>query len=117
MTVFISHKKTDREIALQVLKILESDGIKCYFDELDKELRNEENITKLLMQRVKECTHLLAVVSGNTVYSWWVPFEIGVASNSDRRISTYVSSYTTLPEYLKIWPVMTKLEQMKYYIQ
>jgi len=49
----------------------------------------------------------MALVTNATAGSWWVPFEIGVARQGDRRITTFDASTITLPEYLTEWPVMT----------
>jgi len=44
----------------------------------------------------------------NTKGSWWVPFEIGVAREAPRIITSYTNlDMTDLPEYLKEWPVLT----------
>ncbi len=49
----------------------------------------------------------MALVTNATVGSWWVPFEIGVARQGDRRITSYDASTVELPEFLTEWPVMT----------
>jgi hypothetical protein len=46
------------------------------------------------------------VVSQTTILSWWVPFEIGVATRADRRIATFRRDSAPLPAFLKIWPVL-----------
>lgn len=64
---------------------------------------------------MKDCSHLIAVVSENTEGSWWVPFEIGEATIIDNRIATFQVGYVTLPEYLKKWPKMTTMEHLKLF--
>jgi hypothetical protein len=49
----------------------------------------------------------MALITNATVGSWWVPFEIGVARQGDRRITSFDASTVTLPEFLTEWPVMT----------
>jgi hypothetical protein len=49
----------------------------------------------------------MALVTNATVGSWWVPFEIGVARQGDRRITSFDNSTVKLPEFLTDWPVMT----------
>src|SRR5262245_57071772 len=96
MPVFISHSTSDDKIARSVYdRLLSFHGIRCYIDDLDREAkaaRGTRAITSLILSRLESCTHLLAVVTPNTITSWWVPFEIGVARRSPRAISTYSNS-------------------------
>lgn len=89
MPVFISHKKLNREGAIGIASYLKSRGIKCYVDEFDPSLQTTSDITSAIINRVKAWTHLMAVVSENTNSSWWVPFEIGVASEVGNRIVSF----------------------------
>ena len=116
MPVFISHRKADAQSALKVYAYLKSENIKSYVDELDDALQSANNITQVIMSRIKECTHMIAIMSVNTKGSWWVPFEIGVASEANRRISSYKTDTITVPEYLEIWPIMTQPEQLKQFV-
>ena len=59
-----------------------------------------------LRQMIGNSQALLAVVSRNTVASWWVPMEIGVALDREKHIGTYLVNRTELPSYLWRWPVM-----------
>ena len=109
MPVFISHRTADNEIAQRIAQRLKyQHNIAVYIDDIDQELRRLQGtsaITGLLVQRVNACTNLLAVVTQNTEGSWWVPFEIGVARQSPRAITTMTNLLdTSLPEYLLEWP-------------
>lgn len=110
MPVFISHRTADNAIATQVanrLKIYH--GIECYIDDLDREaqgLSGTKAITSLIVKRLTSCTNLLAIVTKNTSGSWWVPFEVGVARQAPRVISTFTDLYSGLPEYLEEWPIL-----------
>jgi len=106
MPVFLSHKREDKPKALEIANYLKSNDIYCYIDVLDSELQTTDDITKILMKRVKQCTHLMAVVSDNTQKSWWVSFEIGVASELDKRITSFKINTTKLPEFLEKWPIL-----------
>lgn len=75
---------------------------------MDVESQPTDDITSVITRRIAESTHLIAVVSGKTAQSWWVPFEIGEATNSNRRVCSYKTSVSELPEYLDKWPQMTK---------
>ena len=60
----------------------------------------------------------MAIVSGVTRLSWWVPFEIGVASHQGNRISSLnYKQLVDLPEYLKIWPVLRTSEHLDRYVE
>lgn len=106
MTVFISYQRVDEDRARSISNQLNQFGVKTYIDVMDPVLAGAEDVTSLIVERLHECTHLLAVVSSSTIASWWVPFEIGVATESDRRIASYRRDLATLPDFLKIWPVL-----------
>ena len=116
MPVFLSHKREDTPKTLEIANYLKSNGISCYVDALDSDLKSTDDITKLLTERIRQCTHLMAVVSLSTVQSWWVPFEIGVGSILDRRISTFSSSKTYLPDYLSKWPILTQQAELSWFV-
>ncbi len=107
MPVFISHRTADDAIARAVYdRLTKTHGIKCYIDDLDRET-NTKNITALIVGRVKQCTNLLVLVSKNTQGSWWVPFEVGVAREAPRVITSYTNLFQhELPEFLTEWPVL-----------
>lgn len=109
MPVFISHRTADDEIAQRVAHRLRyQHHIDCYIDDIDDELgkaRGTPAVTSLIVRRLNQCTNLVAIVSANTVGSWWVPFEVGVARQSPRVITTFTNQQdSTLPEYLLEWP-------------
>lgn len=109
MPVFISHRTVDDRIALTVYDRLRMHGITCYIDNVDAlaSRLTEREITSYIVQKLNDCTNLMAIVTPNTKGSWWVPFEIGVARQAPRIITSYYQgTQTELPEYLKEWPVL-----------
>lgn len=109
MPVFISHRTADDYIARRVyLRLKFHHNIECYIDDIDGQLRQASGtaaVTGLIIRRVNECTNLLAIVTENTKGSWWVPFEVGVARQAPRIITTYTNqSDGDMPEYLLEWP-------------
>ena len=116
MSVFISYKHLDRDLAMRINYRLKLDGIKTYLDVLDNESQSTENITAVITKNIAECTHLIAVVSHETASSWWVPFEIGEATISAKRIASYRSGYSQLPEYLDMWPKMDSMQHLSLFI-
>ena len=108
MPVFISHRSADDVIAKNVAYRLKNiHGITCYLDDIDDRLRkvSPQELTKILVDMVNKCTNLLAVVTENTTGSWWVPYEIGVAKQAPRVITSMTNLRdAALPEYLMEWP-------------
>jgi hypothetical protein len=116
MAVFISHKKEDENIAKQVDGALKAKGIDTYLDILDPALIDKMNITTKILSGLNKCSHLLAIVSSKTSESWWVPFEIGVATKGDKRICTYsIVPVSSLPDYLTMWPVVIQISQIELF--
>lgn len=111
MPVFLSHRTVDDAIARQVYNRLTNvHGVTCYLDDVDREagVANANNrITALIVRRLNDCTNLLALVTPNTKGSWWVPFEVGVARQAPRIITTFTNlGQADLPQYLTEWPVL-----------
>ena len=87
--VFISHKKEDQHIAVQLGQFLtEKLGVDIYLDVFDVDLQeavskeNDAKIVSSITQGIKLSDILLCIISDKTRLSWWVPYEIGVADTS-----------------------------------
>ena len=108
MPVFLSHRTADNVIARKVHdRLTYTHRIECYLDDLDKEIGPSSRITALIVDRLTSCTNLLALITRNTRGSWWVPFEIGVARQAPRIITSYTDlPQRELPEFLTEWPVL-----------
>lgn len=117
MPVFISYTSTDRPTALMIDAALKRNSISTYLDVLDAESQSTDNITEVIMKNIVSCSHMIALVSDRTKSSWWVPFEIGEATISDRRIASFKVGYSTLPEYLSKWPIMTSESHLREFIR
>lgn len=72
MSVFISYKHLDRDLAMQIDRRLKLDNITTYLDVLDAESQSTVDITTVITKNIAKCTHLIAVVSKETATSWWV---------------------------------------------
>ena len=83
---------------------------------LDAESQTTEDITTVITRNITECTHLMAVVSEQTAQSWWVPFEIGEATISNRRICSYKIGPSALPLYLDKWPKLSGENDINFFI-
>ena len=117
MPVFISYRHVDRAHAIHINTRLMQAKIKTYLDVLDPESQTTEDITEVITRNISECTHLLAVVSERTAQSWWVPFEIGEATISNRRICSFKTGPTELPLYLDKWPKLTTGKDIDFFIE
>ncbi|KAF2408457.1 TIR domain-containing protein [Pseudomonas antarctica] len=117
MPVFISYRHTDRAQAIAINARLTQANIKTYIDVLDAESQSTDDITGVITRRITECTHLLAVVSEQTARSWWVPFEIGEATISNRRICSFKTGSSELPLYLDKWPKLTSDNDVSFFIE
>lgn len=116
--IFISHKFEDREIAVMIQKTLKNEGVEVYLDTLDDEVsENGEKLTKHIRQKLTECTDVIVLLSSRTKESWWVPFEIGMATEKDMPIANYLVSAEKLPEYLEFWPRLKNQHDVKKYVE
>ena len=60
------------------------------------------------------CNSLIAVVSRNTVSSWWVPLEIGIAITKDLYLGTFSrDTKQDFPSYLWKWPVLADMDDLE----
>lgn len=118
LKVFISHKREDSAVASDVLSILKKNDVEAYLDLLDypNELKGQE-LTDHIKGRLNSCTDLLVVISERTKESWWVPFEIGMASQKDFPIVNYLKRGILLPDYLSYWPRLKDENDLTKYIR
>ena len=112
MPVFVSYRRVDEARARSIHRKLGEFGIDTYIDVLDPLLTDPEEALDKIVPQIIRCTHLLAVVGSETLSSPWVPFEIGVATNAEKRITSFQHSSISLPEFLRIWPVLTQESEL-----
>lgn len=116
--VFISHKKEDAEQATVVAGILRANGLEVYLDVIDTQLgKSGPDLADYIRAQLERCTQLLAVISPRTQSSWWVPWEIGVATEKERFLASFVSGGATVPEYLLKWPYIRTTAELAIYIR
>lgn len=106
MKVFVSHKKEDSDSAARVAARLRLNGADVYFDVIDLTKPRGEDLTDYLRDKLAQCSHLMAVVSEVTKLSWWVPWEIGVATERRYPLATFGAGHCELPDYLRKWPYL-----------
>lgn len=119
MRVFISHKKEDSETASRIAYRLRTfHQVDCYLDVFDPHAgKTGDDLGDYLRRVLQDCTELMAVVSQTTKESWWVPWEIGVAQEKERPITTFAGGHCVLPTYLKKWPYLKTVDELDIYIR
>jgi TIR domain len=117
LRVFISHQASDSELAARIAHHLEAlHEIKSYLDVIDPYAGQAgDQLGEYIREQLGVCTQLLAVVSKKTQSSWWVPWEIGIATEKDQPIATFASDEASLPEYLRLWPYLRSREDLDSY--
>lgn len=118
MKVFISHKQEDEIPAKYICEELSKLKVEAYLDLLEGDLLLDgEELTNHIKNRLNSCTDILVVMSEKTKESWWVPFEIGMASQKDFPIVSYLINNVELPDYLEYWPTLRKTSDLHKYIK
>ena len=106
--VFLSHKSEDREVTLAIAQALIRQNISVYIDYVDPQVdAKNPKLESYLRKIIHSSKSLLTIATANTINSWWVPFEIGVALDNDKLVGTVLRGTPgQLPTYLLNWPVM-----------
>lgn len=117
MKVFISHQRVDSDIAGTIAARLQVyHDIDSYLDIIDPVAsKSGDQLGEYIRKQMSLCSQLMAVVSVATKESWWVPWEIGVATEKDYPICTFARDNTQLPEYLKKWPYLRSQQDIDEY--
>jgi hypothetical protein len=75
-------------------------------------------VTELIEKGISESTHMICLVSENTVRSWWVPYELGFGKNARKDISTLTLKNTvTLPDFLKVGRILRGSKSLNVYLE
>lgn len=111
-STFISHKSTDLRPAQAAAGVLESTGLVGYLDRWDPNVNGDHpDLEDYLREVIRKTPSILTIVSEATNTSWWVPFEIGVARETESQIATFLvveenGPTLDLPSYLRKWPIL-----------
>src|SRR5690348_6961905 len=104
MKVFVSHKREDEQLAKAVAERLRLNRAEVYLDVLDPDrFAAGDDLADYIRDKLNDCSDLMAVVSTKTKESWWVPWEIGVATEKEYPLSTFAGENFDLPVFLKKW--------------
>jgi hypothetical protein len=113
MKIFLSHKQDDSNLATLIARQLRTHHHEVYLDVVDTNFAKDgDDLGEYIRGKLGECDSLLAVISAATSTSWWVPWEIGVATEKNHPLSTYLGDSSAPPEYLRKWPVLRTLRDL-----
>lgn len=116
MHIFISHQRADESKAYVVAASLKVLGHSCYLDTIDPYLaRSGDDLADHIRTELGKCDCLLAVVSAATKQSSWVPWEVGVATEKDYPLGTYLTDNSEPLEFMKKWPVLRNENHLKLF--
>ncbi len=101
--VFVSHKSNDMPIAVEVARVIQSQGLSVWLDTAYPTIEDGPDLADHIAQILDRSFSLLAVVTRNTRDSWWVPFEIGIAFDMQKYLASY-GDKTLNPSFLAKWP-------------
>ena len=123
--VFISHQKKDKKDAKEIADYLKKGGIEVYFDEYDRGLQiaTENNNPKAVVSAIKtgidNSTHMLCLISKNTLYSKWVPFEVGYGYDKTDLATVTLKGISNLelPDYIKVAPIIRSTNDLDMFVE
>jgi hypothetical protein len=118
MPVFISYRHQDRLDAFIINERLKLEGIPTHLDLFDIDAQQTtDDISGQVSRNLGSSTHLIAVLSRDNADIWWVPFQLGAATQVNRRITLFQSAEHALPGYLEKWPIMSAREHIDLFVR
>lgn len=122
--IFISHQQKDKDAAKKIADYLIEAGIDVYFDAYDGDLRihhqsnNAKAVTDSIRKGINNSSHMLVLVSPNTLYSTWVPFEIGYGYDKTDLYTLCLKGIPKgrLPEYLNASKIIRDIWDINNFI-
>ena len=102
--VFLSHKSRDAPKAIRIAERVSSNGLSVWVDVADPNISGDgPQLADYIRRVLSSSRSLLALITGTTNESWWVPFEIGMAYDQEKLLASY-GSRVHLPSFLYKWP-------------
>lgn len=118
MKVFISHKKEDALNAHKISLMLKLNDVDSYLDLLDTSIiTSGKALTDHIKKELNDCTDIIVVMSENTRYSQWVPFEVGMSAQIDMPTASYLQDGIDLPIFLSYWPRLKTPKDVELYVE
>ena len=100
--VFLSYQRRDENVAVGLAAALDTANFNVYIDVHDDTLSpGDRNLESALLTAIANSDTMVIIVSDNTQMSWWVPWEIGVSTPSNKPKAMYKPrALNPLPDYL-----------------
>jgi hypothetical protein len=121
--IFLSHISIDKSAATAIADYINArGGIDTYLDINDDDLQlaaregDSAAVTRFIEKGLSKSTHILCLVSPDTVKSWWVPYELGFAKKSEMPLATLKLKDTELPAYLEISEIIRGTDSLNRYL-
>lgn len=121
--IFISHIRVDKSAAISIGNYLTQAGLDIYLDINDPllqravQMNDPQKITQCIETGINMCTHIMCLISNNTVESWWVPYEIGFGKKANKNIASLFLRDSKIPEYLKITQMLRGAKSLNNYLE
>lgn len=122
--IFLSHQQKDKEVCRKIADYLMAADIDVYFDEDDNDLKvyrqtnRPQGVVDSIKKGINNSSHMLVVVSPNTIHSSWVPWEIGYGFDNTQLGVLTLKGITdeSLPDYLKTSPIIRGTKSLNEYL-
>ncbi|WP_417872658.1 toll/interleukin-1 receptor domain-containing protein [Xanthomarina gelatinilytica] len=122
--IFISHQQKDKDAAKKIADYLINAGIDVYFDAYDGDLKinhqanNPKAVTDSIKKGINNSSHMLVLVSPNTLYSTWVPFEVGYGYDKTALYVLCLKGIKKggLPEYIRAAKIIRDIWDINSFI-
>jgi hypothetical protein len=122
--IFLSHISVDKPAVKRIADYITSQGdIDIYLDTDDEDLQRAATsgdavaMTEFIERGLSNCTHVMCLVSADTVRSWWVPYELGFGKKSGKPLATLkLKDAEELPAYLKISEIIRGTKSLNSYL-
>lgn len=122
--IFLSHIAVDKSAAAAIGSYITSRGdVDIYLDIHDAELQDAvgkgdaAGITRFIERGVAKSTHIMCLVSQNTIGSWWVPYELGFAKSAGKQLASFkLKGDVALPAFLEIGEVIRGTKSLNEYL-
>lgn len=103
--VFVSYKSNDYVNSIRIARRIQRSGLSAWVDRLDPTIMEDGPLLDHYIESVlSRSLSLLALVTDLTHESWWVPFEIGIAFELRRYLSSFADRSIELPSFLEKHP-------------
>jgi len=122
--VFLSYQQKDKDVCRKIADYLTKADIDVYFDEDDADLKyyrqtkRPQGVVDSIRKGINNSNHMLVVVSPNTIYSKWVPWEVGYGyDKTDLGVLTLKGiKDEDLPDYLKTTIIIRGTKSLNNYL-